>query len=88
MRGDRVVRVALCILLFVLNILLISIAVVTVCFICSSVKLPLSSPTSLLLFPFHSPPHPSRGRGDRVTTWPFVAGHNQPAKLLKKTDRN
>jgi len=39
--GHRVVRVALCISLFVLCIL-ISIVVVAVCFVCSSVKLPLS----------------------------------------------
>jgi len=40
--GHRVVRVALCIELFVLSLLLISIVVVTVCCVCCSVKLPLS----------------------------------------------
>jgi len=48
--GHRVVRVALCISLFVLCILLISVIVVTVPFLCCSVKLPLSLPTSFCLF--------------------------------------
>ena len=26
---------------------------------------------------FHSPPHPSRGKGNRATAWPFVAGQGQ-----------
>jgi len=68
--------VALCIPLF-LYIGLISIVVVAVRFLCRSVKLPLSRPTS---FPFfcNSPPHPSEGRGDGVTTWSFVDGWAQP----------
>jgi len=40
--GHQVVRVALCILLFVLCILLISVIAVTVRFVCCSIKLPLS----------------------------------------------
>jgi len=40
--GHQAVRVALCISLFVLYILLISISVVTLPFVCCSVKLPLS----------------------------------------------
>ena len=45
---------------------------VTVPFLCCSVKLPLSQPTSFdFLFWFPSPPQ--RGRGDRVATWSFVA---------------
>jgi len=71
------VRVALCISLFILYILLISIIVVTVLFICCSVKLFLSRLTSFLPFSFHSPPHLSGGRGNRVTVWPFVASHGQ-----------
>ena len=46
------VRVALCVLLFVLCVLLIRIIVVTVPFVCCSVKLPLSRPTSFCLFFF------------------------------------
>jgi len=55
--GHQAVSVALCISLFLFYIILISIVVVTVCFICCSVKVPLSSPTSFLSFYFHSPPH-------------------------------
>jgi len=40
--GHQEVRVAPCIPLFVLYILLISVIVVAVCFLCCSVKLPLS----------------------------------------------
>ena len=60
------VRVALCVLLFVLCILLICIIIFTVPFVCCSVKLPLSRPTSFCLFSFYSPPHPSGQRGGRV----------------------
>jgi len=35
-------------------------------FVCCSVKLPLSQPTSFCLFSFHSPPHPGGGRGGHV----------------------
>ena len=62
-RGAPAVRAALCVSLFVLCILLISTVVVTVCFVCCSVKLPLSRPTSFLPFSFHSPSHPSGGGG-------------------------
>jgi len=48
--GCQEMRVALCIVLFVLHISLISIIVVTVCFVCCSVKLPLSQPMSFCLF--------------------------------------
>jgi len=48
--GYQAVRVALCISLFILYIHLISIIVVTVCFVCCPVKLPLSRPTSFCLF--------------------------------------
>jgi len=61
--GHRVVRVALCISLFVLYTLLISIVFVIVCFICCSAKLPLPRPTSFLPFSSHYPPHPSGGEG-------------------------
>jgi len=54
--GHQAVRVALCILLFVLYTLLISIVVVTVCFIRCSVKLPLSQPMSFCLFLSILPP--------------------------------
>jgi len=54
------------VLLFVLCILLICTVVANVPFVCCSVKLPLSRPTSFLLVSFHSPPHPSGGRGGRV----------------------
>ena len=59
--GHRVVRAALCILLFVLYILLISIVVVTVHFIFCSVKLPLSRPTSFCLFLSILLPTPATG---------------------------
>jgi len=36
---------------------------------------PYPDPRDFAFFSFHSPPHPSRGRGDRATAWPFVAGH-------------
>jgi len=74
---QRAVRVALSILLFVLCILLVSIVVVTVPFVCWSVKLPLSQHTSFLLVSFHSLPHPSVGSCDRAAAWPFVASHGQ-----------
>jgi len=62
--GHWAVRVALCISWFVLYILLISsIVVVTVRFICCSIKLPLYQPISFFafFFPFSSPPE--RGEG-------------------------
>jgi len=65
------VRVVLSISLFVLYILFISIVVVTVPFVCCSVKLPLSRPTSFLPVSFHSPPHPHGGRDGRATEWAF-----------------
>jgi len=46
--------------------LLICIVVVTVLFVCCSVKLPLSRPTGFLPVSFHSPPHAGGGRGCRV----------------------
>jgi len=48
--GHQTVKAALCILLFILYILLISIVVVTVRFICCSVQLPLSLPMRFSLF--------------------------------------
>jgi len=51
---------------FMLCILLICIVVVPVPFVCCSVKLPLSRPTSFLPVSFRSPPHPGRGRGGHV----------------------
>jgi len=48
--GHQAVRVALSTPLFVLHILLISITVNTVYFVCCSVKLSLSGPTSFCLF--------------------------------------
>ena len=51
---------------FVLCILLICIVFVTVPFVCCSVKLPFSQPTSSLPVSFYSPQHPSRGRGCNV----------------------
>jgi len=80
--GHRVLRVALCISLFVLCILIISIVVVAVHFVCCSDRLPLSRSTSFLPVSFHSPPHPSGGRGNRATVWPFVAGHGQTKTAL------
>jgi len=82
--GHQVVRVSLCILLFVLYIVLISIVVVTVLLVCCSVKLPLSQPTSFLPFSFHFPPHPSGGTGNRATAWPFAAGHSQTKTATEK----
>jgi len=57
---------SVCSCCFVLCILLICIVVVTVPFVCCFVKLPLSQPTSSLPVSFHSPLHPSGGRGGRV----------------------
>jgi len=51
---------------FALYIPLFCIVVVPVPFVCCSVKLPLSRPTSFLPVSFHSPPHPGRGRGGRL----------------------
>jgi len=45
---------------------LICIVVVLVPFVCCSVKLPLSRPTSFCLFSSHSPLHPGGERGSRV----------------------
>jgi len=56
-------RAALWVVRFVLCFHLICIVVVTVPFVCCSVKLPLSRPTSFCLFSSHSLPHPGRGRG-------------------------
>jgi len=74
--GHWAVGVALCVSLFVLSVLLVSI-VITVGFIYCGVKLSLSQPMRFLPFSFHSPPHPSGGRGGRAATWPFVASHGQ-----------
>jgi len=59
-------RAALWVVRFLLCIPLICIIVVTVPFVCCSVKLPLSRPTSFLPVSFHSPPHPGEGRGGHV----------------------
>jgi len=37
---------------------------------------------------FHSPPHPSRGKGNRATAWPFVTGHDQTATCRKVLNVN
>ena len=79
--GRRAVRVALCILLFVLHILLVRIIVITVRFLYCSVKLPLSRPTSFVCLPLHSPPHPSGERGNSMTAWSFVSGQGQLQQL-------
>ena len=77
--GHQVVGDAVCILLFVLCILRTSIVVVTVFFICCSVKLPLSWPTSFaFFFPFSSPPQGGEGQHG-----PFVASHGQTSTLQK-----
>jgi len=62
--GHWAVRVALCILLFAFYILRISITVVTVCFICCSVKLPLPQLTIFFafFFSFSSPPQQGEGQ--------------------------
>jgi len=79
--GHRAVRVALCISLFVLYILLI--VFVNVHFVCCSVKLLLSRTHKFFPFSFHSPPHPSGRRGDRATMWSFVASHGQTATVSR-----
>jgi len=48
--GHRVVRVALSILLFILYILLISIVIATVLFVCCSIKVPLCKTHEFYLF--------------------------------------
>ena len=65
----------------VLCILLLSIIVVALRFVCYSVKLPLSWPI------FFCPHHPSGGRGNRATVWPFVAGHGQTATTVEHLER-
>jgi len=72
--GHWAVRVALSVSLFVLYILLICIVVVTVRFLCGSVKLPLSRPTGFCLLLSILLPTPA---GERVVEQPrgnFVAG--------------
>jgi len=66
--GSAVVRSERAVLFcgFVLYSSLFCIIVVPVPFVCCSVKLPLSLPTSFLPVYFHSPPHPGRGMGGRV----------------------
>jgi len=72
----RVVRAALCILLFVLCILLIGIVVVPVPFVCCSVKLPLPRPTSFCLFLSILLPTPAGVGVAEQLSGPFVAGHS------------
>jgi len=67
-RRQQAVRVALFFCLFVLCILLICIVVVTVPFLCCSVKLPLSRPTSFCLFLSILLCTPA---GGGAATWPF-----------------
>ena len=71
------VRVVLCVLLFVLCILLFCIVVVTVPFVCCSVKLSLSRPTSFCLFLCTLLRTPVGGGVAERTRGPFVAGHSQ-----------
>jgi len=72
--GHRAVRVALCILLLILHILLISIIVVAVRFLCCSVKLPLYQPTSFRLLLSILLPIPVGGGATERSHGPFVAG--------------
>jgi len=69
-------RAAPCILLFVMYILLISVVVGTVRFVCCSVKLPIPQPMSFaFFFPFSSPPQQGEGRqSDRVA----LCSHLEP----------
>jgi len=74
----RAVRAALCVLLFVLCILLIHIVVVvTALFVCCSVKLPLSQPTSFFLFLSILFPTPAGGGAAERPSGPVVAGYSQ-----------
>ena len=68
---QRVVRVPLCIPLFVLCILPIGIVVVTVPFVCCSVRTALIPTYAFLPFSFYSPPRPSGDRGGRAAAWPY-----------------
>jgi len=79
--GHQAMRVALSISLFVLYIL-ISIVVVAVPFICFSVKLPLSQPTSFCLFP--SILHPTRAGGGAIKRprGPLLLATAKPQHLL------
>jgi len=79
--GHWVVRVALCILLFVLCILLTGIDVVIAPFVCCSVKLPLSRPTCFCLFLSILFPTPAGGEAAEQPCGPFVAGHSQTITL-------
>jgi len=66
-----VTRVALCVSLFVLYILLTSIAVVTVLFVLLFCQTALIPTHQFLLFSLHSPSNPCGGRGNKATSWPF-----------------
>ena len=77
----RVVRVALCVLLFVLCILLTSIVVVTVPFVCYSVKLPLSSPMNFCLLLSIFLPTSVGGGAVLQPRGSFVADHGQTITL-------
>ena len=78
----RAVRAALWVLQFVLCILHIGIVVVvTVSFVCCSVKLPLSPPTSFCPFLSILFPTPAGGEAAEQPCGPFVAGHSQTITL-------
>jgi len=74
-------REALWVVRFVLCFLLICIVVVTVPFVCCSVKLPLSRPTSFCLFPFSSAP--GEGRGGHVVLLLPAAAKPEPSEEVK-----
>jgi len=68
---------------FLLYILLMCIAVITVRFVCCSVKLPLSQPTSFCLFLSILLPTPAgAGATEQLVV---VASHNQSATLSEHT---
>jgi len=82
------VRVALCISVFVLYILLISIVLATVPFLCCSVKLPLCRPRNFCLFLSILLPTPVGGGATETLCGPFVAGQGQTATLFYNTANN
>jgi len=80
--GHWAVRAALCILLFVLYILLISVIVVTVPFVCCSVKLPLSGPMRFCLFLSILLLTPAGEGTTEQLHGPFVVGRGPLAKSI------
>jgi len=77
-------RAGLWVVRFVWCFLLICVIVVPVPFVCCSVKLPLSQPTSFLPVSFHSPPHRGGRRGSRVALLLLAAAETRTFTLAPR----